>query len=247
MHLLSLSTLCLSQHEAIPWGIFVFTVLSYGNTSLKLLKEKRKFSIQFRELLEDFSAILEAKNIFKEKEQTIMTKILLLEDDPDLCRSIQQELMKNGYSADCCSDGETAMLYALNTDYSYDLAIVDRMLPVIDGLTIIKAMRRKNIQIPIIIITGMSALDDRVDGLDGGADDYLVKPFHIRELMARVRALTRRPRQIQDNMGLLSHADLLLDYPNRNLTCSGQSLILTAKEAELLSVLIKQPGHNDRP
>ena len=170
-----------------------------------------------------------------------MTKILLLEDDPDLCRSIQQELMKNGYSADCCSDGETAMLYALNTDYSYDLAIVDRMLPVIDGLTIIKAMRRKNIQIPIIIITGMSALDDRVDGLDGGADDYLVKPFHIRELMARVRALTRRPRQIQDNMGLLSHADLLLDYPNRNLTCSGQSLILTAKEAELLSVLIKQP------
>ena len=108
-----------------------------------------------------------------------MIKVLLMEDDLDLCRSIQQELMKNGYSADCCNDGETAMLYALNTDYGYDLAIVDRMLPVIDGLTIIKAMRRKNIQIPVIIITGMSALDDRVDGLDSGADDYLVKPFHI--------------------------------------------------------------------
>lgn len=120
-----------------------------------------------------------------------MIKILLMEDDLDLCQSIQQELMKNGYSVDCCNDGEIAMLYALNTDYGYDLAIVDRMLPVIDGLTIIKAMRRKNIQIPVIIITGMSALDDRVDGLDGGADDYLVKPFHIRELMARVRALTR--------------------------------------------------------
>ena len=169
-----------------------------------------------------------------------MIKILLMEDDLDLCQSIQQELMKNGYSVDCCNDGEMAMLYALNTDYGYDLAIVDRMLPVIDGLTIIKAMRRKNIQIPVIIITGMSALDDRVDGLDGGADDYLVKPFHIRELMARVRALTRRPQQIQD-IGLLSYADLHLDYPNRKITCNGQELVLTAKEAELLSVLMKQP------
>lgn len=169
-----------------------------------------------------------------------MVKILLMEDDLDLCQSIQQELMKNGYSIDCCNDGEMAMLYALNTDYGYDLAIVDRMLPVIDGLTIIKAMRRKNIQIPVIIITGMSALDDRVEGLDGGADDYLVKPFHIRELMARVRALTRRPQQIQD-IGLLSYADLHFDYPNRKITCNGQELVLTAKEAELLSVFIKQP------
>ena len=169
-----------------------------------------------------------------------MIKVLLMEDDLDLCRSIQQELMKNGYSADCCNDGETAMLYALNTDYGYDLAIVDRMLPVIDGLTIIKAMRRKNIQIPVIIITGMSALDDRVDGLDGGADDYLVKPFHIRELMARVRALTRRPQQIQET-GALSYADLHLDYPNRKIVGNGQELVLTAREAELLSVLMKQP------
>ena len=169
-----------------------------------------------------------------------MIKILLMEDDLDLCQSIQQELMKNGYSVDCCNDGEMAMLYALNTDYGYDLAIVDRMLPVIDGLTIIKAMRRKNIQIPVIIITGMSALDDRVDGLDGGADDYLVKPFHIRELMARVRALTRRPQQIQE-IGALSYADHYLDYPNRKIVCNGQELVLTAREAELLSVLIKQP------
>ena len=157
-----------------------------------------------------------------------MIKVLLMEDDLDLCQSIQQELMKNGYSVDCCNDGETAMLYALNTDYGYDLAIVDRMLPVIDGLTIIKAMRRKNIQIPVIIITGMSALDDRVDGLDGGADDYLVKP------------LTRRPQQIQET-GALSYADLHLDYPNRKIVCNGQELVLTAREAELLSVLMKQP------
>lgn len=169
-----------------------------------------------------------------------MIKILLLEDDLDLCQSLQEELNKNGYFVDCCNDGEMAILYALNTDYGYDLAIVDRMLPIVDGLTIIKAMRRKNIQIPVIIITGMSALDDRVDGLDGGADDYLVKPFHIRELMARVRALTRRPQQIQE-MDIFTYADIYLDYSNRKLTCHDQELTLTAKETELLSVLMKQP------
>ena len=83
-----------------------------------------------------------------------MIKVLLLEDDMDLSSAIQQELIRNGYSVDCLNDGETGMLYALNKDYGYDLAIVDRMLPVIDGLTIIKAMRRKDIQIPVIIITG---------------------------------------------------------------------------------------------
>ena len=126
---------------------------------------------------------------------------MLIEDDVDLCRSIQNELVENGYLTDCCHDGETAMLYALNPDFGYDLAIIDRMLPIIDGLTILKAMRRKGIQIPVIIITGMSALDDRVEGLDGGADDYMVKPFHLRELMARVRALTRRPQTLRRGGG----------------------------------------------
>lgn len=169
-----------------------------------------------------------------------MTKILLMEDDPDLCRSLRQELNQNGYAVDCCNDGETAMLYALNTDFGYDLAIVDRMLPVIDGLTIIRAMRRKGIQIPVIIITGMSALDDRVEGLDGGADDYLVKPFHIRELLARVRALTRRPHQIQDTE-TFSYADLQFDYFGRILSCGERKVSLTAREAELMGTLIKQP------
>lgn len=84
------------------------------------------------------------------------------------------------------------------------------MLPIIDGLTIIKSMRRKGINIPVIIITGMSALDDRIDGLDGGADDYLVKPFHVRELLARVRALTRRPYEMKET-NILIYADLTFD------------------------------------
>lgn len=167
-------------------------------------------------------------------------KILLLEDDLDLCDLIQKELSESGHTVDCCNDGETAMLYALNKDYGYDLALVDRMLPIIDGLTIIKAMRRKDIQIPVIIITGMSALDDRIDGLDGGADDYLVKPFHIRELLARIRALTRRSKEIHDDV-ILTYGDLQFDREIRELTCHEQKLDLTGKEAELLYTFMKQP------
>ena len=167
-------------------------------------------------------------------------KLLLLEDDLDLCNIIQLELVKNGYIVDSCNDGETAMLYALNTDYSYELAIIDRMLPVIDGLTIIKAMRAKGISIPVIIITGMSALDDRIEGLDGGADDYLVKPFHVQELLARVRALTRRPAEIKNNEKLI-FKDLEFDKMNRELRCRDKQVLLTAKESELLYVLIQNP------
>lgn len=167
-------------------------------------------------------------------------KILLLEDDIDLCDFIQTELVKHDYVVDCCHDGETALLYALNVDYAYDLAIVDRMLPIIDGLTIIKAMRSKGITIPVIITTGMSTIDDRIEGLDGGADDYLVKPFHIRELLARVRALTRRPAEIK-NLDILSYADLSLDKLNRKVSCSNKTLILTSKESELLYVFMQKP------
>lgn len=166
-------------------------------------------------------------------------KILLLEDDLDLCSLIQQELEKNGYIVDSCNDGEMAMIFALTVDYSYDLAIVDRMLPIVDGMTIIKAMRRKNINIPVIIITGMSQLDDRIEGLDGGADDYLVKPFHIQELLARVRALTRRPPELKTN-DILQFADLTLDKGARTLSKGEKTLTLTSKENELMTVLMQK-------
>ena len=167
-------------------------------------------------------------------------RVLLLEDDLNLCDTIEEALGKESYSVDSCHDGETAMLYALNTDLGYDLAVIDRMLPIIDGLTIIKSMRRKGITIPVIIITGMSALDDRVDGLDGGADDYLVKPFHIRELLARVRALTRRPHEIKESSCLI-YADLSFDRTNQVLRKADQELTLTGKETELLYHLMKTP------
>ena len=167
-------------------------------------------------------------------------KILLLEDDLHLCGLIQDELQKAGYVVDYCNDGETGMLYALNLEYCYDLAVIDRMLPIIDGMTIIKAMRRKQISIPVIIITGMSELNDRIEGLDNGADDYLVKPFHIPELLARIRALTRRPAEIRQEMNLC-FSDLSFNQSGRILTCRKKSLLLTAKEAEVLSAFIKHP------
>ncbi|MDE6253409.1 MAG: response regulator transcription factor [Lachnospiraceae bacterium] len=167
-------------------------------------------------------------------------KLLILEDDLELCSGMEKELKNNGYVVDVCHDGETGMQYALNKDYSYDLAIVDRMLPFVDGLTIIKAMREKGIQIPAIIITGMSALNDRIEGLDGGADDYLSKPFHIEELLARIRALTRRPAELLD-FHKLTYADLCLDMGNRTVSSQTHSIVLTAKETALLTVFIQKP------
>ncbi len=167
-------------------------------------------------------------------------KILLLEDDIELCSSIQDELQKTGYIVDCCHDGETAMLHALNTEYCYDLAVIDRMLPIIDGMTIIKAMRRKEIAIPVIIITGMSELNDRIEGLDNGADDYLVKPFHIPELLARIRALIRRPTEIRQET-YTCFSDLSFNQAEHILSCGTDSLLLTARESNVLSVFISHP------
>ena len=167
-------------------------------------------------------------------------KILLLEDDIELCNAIQDELQKARYMVDCCHDGETAMIHALNIEYCYDLAIIDRMLPIIDGMTIIKAMRRKGITIPVIIITGMSELNDRIEGLDNGADDYLVKPFHIPELLARIRALIRRPAEIRQHAST-SFCDLSFNQTEHILSCGTNSLLLTARESEVLSVFISRP------
>lgn len=167
-------------------------------------------------------------------------KLLIIEDDLELCSGIERELKNNGYVVDACHDGEMGMQCALNRDYAYDLAIIDRMLPFVDGLTIIKAMREKGIQIPTIIITGMSALNDRIDGLDGGADDYLSKPFHMEELLARIRALTRRPAELVD-FHQLTYADLCLDRENRTLSTQTHSVVLTARETEILTVFVQKP------
>lgn len=171
-----------------------------------------------------------------------MKKILLLEDDEALASAIIYALEKAGHTVDHASDGERGLLYALGADYGYDLAIIDRMLPGLDGLTIIRAMRGKGLLMPVLVITALGGLDDRVDGLDSGADDYLVKPFHLRELSARVRALTRRSPVLCDTK-LLQAGDLVLDDAARLLSCGDlPPLSLTAKETALLAALMQHPN-----
>ena len=167
-------------------------------------------------------------------------KILLLEDDKYLCCNIKQQLTKEGYIVDACGNGEEGFLLALDRSNSYDLAVIDRMLPIVDGLTIIKAMRNKKIQIPVIIITGMSELQNKIEGLDSGADDYLSKPFHIEELSARIRALSRRPAGLSRHLSLSFH-DISLDMAKRMLTGPKNSVTLTPTEFHLISVFLEQP------
>lgn len=167
-------------------------------------------------------------------------KILLIEDDQNLCNAIKLQLTKENYVIDACTSGEDGMIYALNPNNGYALAIIDRMLPVIDGLTIIKAMRKKQISIPVIIITGMSELHDKIDGLDNGADDYLVKPFHISELSARIRALTRRPMIISEKSCLQYH-DLSLNLNKKELSCKENTIPLTPKEFLLMYAFLEKP------
>lgn len=168
-------------------------------------------------------------------------KLLLIEDDIDLCQNIKEQLSKEGYMLDAFHNGEDGFIYALNPDSTYDLAIIDRMLPVIDGLSIIKAMRNKGIQIPVIVITGMAELNDRIEGLDGGADDYLVKPFHISELCARIRALIRRP-SLMSETEVSAYEDLSLNIQKQELTCKNETIALTPKEFQLLLVFMTNPN-----
>ena len=168
-------------------------------------------------------------------------KILLIEDDQNLCMAIRNQLTKDGFIVDICNTGDEAFLYAINQNNDYDLVITERMLPIVDGLTIVKAMREKNIQIPVIIIAGMSGLNDKIEGLDNGADDYLIKPFHVKELSARVRALLRRPPQITE-ITSLEFDDLVLNLAGQQLCCNNTSLLLTPKEFNLIQIFLSSPG-----
>lgn len=153
---------------------------------------------------------------------------------------MKQQLTKQGYIVDACGDGEEGFLLALDNSSSYDLAVIDRMLPVVDGLTIIKAMRNKQKQIPVIIIAGMSELQNKIEGLGSGADDYLSKPFHMEELSARIRALIRRPVSISRERSLSFH-NISLDLAKRQLMYKKNSVTLTPTEFHLMQVFLAQP------
>lgn len=166
-------------------------------------------------------------------------RILIIEDNKDLCDSIDFHLQNQGYNTDVCYTGEDALYYVLQR--SYDVIILDRMLPVMDGLTILKEIRSKHILVPVILVTAMDQINDRVDGLDAGADDYVVKPFAIEELLARVRALARRPHHITDTK-ILSFGNLTFDATLQQMHTPTKSCPLSKRESDLLEYFMRHPN-----
>lgn len=165
--------------------------------------------------------------------------ILVIEDEPKVAKAIQEGLKSEKYQVTVAETGEDG--YFLATTQAFDLILLDLMLPGRSGLEILIALRKQKCQTPVLILTARDAVDDRVEGLDTGADDYLVKPFAFPELLARIRALTRRGRPEQALR--LRLADLELDCVTRKVTRSGQEIDLTGKEFNLLEYLLRHQGH----
>lgn len=163
----------------------------------------------------------------------------MIEDDKELCRSLAFQLKKEGFAVDVCHDGEDG-LHFIRED-AHDLILLDRMLPRIDGVTVLKTARSLHISTPIILVTALGELPDRVAGLDCGADDYIVKPFAFEELMARIRCIFRRPRQWSDSH-ILQFGDISYDASLRKMTCCGKSCSLSRREGELLEIFLRNGG-----
>lgn len=162
-----------------------------------------------------------------------------MEDEHKIARALKRALEQESYAVDVAHDGDTG--YAMLTTEPYDLAIIDRLLPGgRDGMAIIKDARLGGIHTPILLLTALGSVKDRASGLDAGADDYLVKPFALEELLARVRALLRRPVEQQGT--ILSAADLTLDTVSYQVTRAGREITLTSKEYSLLEYLLRNQG-----
>lgn len=164
--------------------------------------------------------------------------ILVIEDEPKVARAIREGLESEHYQVTVAATGEEG--YFLATTRAFDLIVLDLMLPGRDGLEILTALRQQHCQTPVLILTAKDAIEDRVLGLDTGADDYLVKPFAFPELLARIRALTRRGRPEQALR--LKLADLEMDCVTKKVTRRGKEINLTAKEFELLEYLLRYQG-----
>lgn len=170
-------------------------------------------------------------------------RILLIEDDVSLCKALIIHLNSQGYETDVCHNGTDGLSYALQN--TYDVIILDRMLPELDGLTLLSAIRKKNVFTPVVMATAMDSLQDKISGLDCGADDYITKPFDVQELLARIRALTRRPSVLKRSPKL-SYGDLCFDPEKQELSVDEKRLSLSKKEANLMEYLIKNKEQNLR-
>ncbi|MTI54311.1 response regulator transcription factor [Geosporobacter ferrireducens] len=162
-------------------------------------------------------------------------RILVVEDELPLAEALVQILKKNNFTVDVVHEGEAGLDNALSN--IYDLILLDIMLPKMDGLSILKNMRQEGISTPVILLTAKGEISDKVTGLDSGADDYLAKPFATEELLARIRALSRRKGEILSN-NTLKYGDIELNTSTLKLSRSNKEVKLTLKESELLEFLI---------
>lgn len=165
-------------------------------------------------------------------------RLLLAEDEKSLSRALCAILAKNNYSVEAVYDGQDALDYLLSGEY--DCAVLDVMMPKMDGFTVLRKIREKGITIPVMMLTARSEIDDKVEGLDLGANDYLTKPFESRELLARLRAITRSVATAADNS--LRFGNIVLDRKSFELSGPSGSVRLAAKEYQMMEYLMGNPG-----
>src|ERR1700680_369850 len=165
-------------------------------------------------------------------------RVLLIEDDRMIGAAVEQALRDAAYAVDWVTDGPTAIHAAENE--AYELALLDLALPMTDGRDVLRHLRALGRRLPVIIVTARDGVDDRIDGLDLGADDYLVKPFEVRELLARMRAVLRRPGR--GLAAVLRHGVISLNPATREVLLGGETSRLTAREFALLQALLTRPG-----
>lgn len=165
-------------------------------------------------------------------------KLLLAEDEVELNQALSAVLKHNNYSVDSVYDGQEALDYLEMGEY--DGVILDIMMPKKNGLEVLREVRAKKNQVPVLILTAKSQLDDKVEGLDAGADDYLAKPFEMKELLARVRAITRRQSQLTEPV--LSFENITLDRANFELGVGGEKIRLANKDFQMMEMLLTNPG-----
>lgn len=166
-------------------------------------------------------------------------RILLAEDDKDLNKALTWQLKGQGYIVDSCHDGEEALYYGEQN--IYDVILLDRMLPCCEGTKVLTALRRKSVNAPVILITALGTLQDKIEGLDLGADDYLVKPFDFEELLARIRCVTRRSAVLNTQPDLCSCHDVTWSGRDMCLTGPSGSTTLSKREGSLLESFLHMP------
>ncbi len=168
-------------------------------------------------------------------------RLLLIEDDKRLCDSLGFYLERRGFTVDICHDGEEGLL--LIQEQAHDLILLDRMLPSLDGASVLKKIRAGHICTPVILLTALGEVNDRIEGLNCGADDYLVKPFDFEELTARIHCISRRPSRWEDSERL-TFGDITYDVLLHELSGSGKKFVLSRRESDLLEVFLRNPGQS---